>query len=83
MTYLCNLYNRCGGTRLFRLLSLLLALEVTTPVLIGEDGNHDRDLGRFVDPIVGSWIVHVTVTAYTPTLPVPLPLKCDRVHLDL
>ena len=69
MSYLCNLYNCCGGTRLFRLLALLLALAVTTPVLLGEDGNHDRDQGRFVDPIVGSWIVHVTVTAYKPTLP--------------
>ena len=35
MSYLCNLYNRCGGTRLFRLLALLLALAVTTPVLLG------------------------------------------------
>jgi hypothetical protein len=79
MSYLCNLYNRCGGTRLFRLLALLLALAVTTSVLLGEDGKHDRDQGRFVDPIVGSWIVHVTVTAYKPTLPVSLPLKFDNL----
>jgi hypothetical protein len=77
--YLGNLSNRFGGPHLFRLLALLLAIAVTTPVLLGEDSNHDRDQSRFVDPIVGSWIVHVTVTSYTPTLPVPLPLKFDNL----
>jgi hypothetical protein len=79
MPYLCNLCNRCGGTHLFRLLALILTIGVTTPVLLGEDGNHDRDQGRFVDPIVGSWIVHVTVKVYTPTLPVSLPLIFDNL----
>jgi hypothetical protein len=34
-------------------------------VLLGGDDDHDRnndrEHGRFVDPIVGSWIIHVTV----------------------
>jgi hypothetical protein len=66
MPFLCNLYNRWSNKRLIRLLALLLALAVPAPVLLGGDDDHDhnngRDHGRFVDPIVGSWIVHVTVT---------------------
>jgi hypothetical protein len=65
MHYLCNLYDRLSGKRLLRLLALLSALAVTTPVLFGGDDDHgrnnDREHGRFVDPIVGSWIIHVTV----------------------
>ena len=60
-----NLYNRRGGKRLIRLLALLLALAVPAPVLLSGDDDHDhnngKDHGRFVDPIVGSWIIHVTV----------------------
>ena len=63
----CLTHHRCGGKRLHRLLSILLALAVSTPMLLAEDGDHDhdndRDQGRFVDPIVGSWIVHVNVTS--------------------
>jgi hypothetical protein len=66
-------------TVICRLLSVLVALVVAGPTLLAEDRDHDRDQIRFVDPIVGSWIVHVTVTAYTPTLPVPLPLKFDNL----
>ena len=66
-------------TVICRVLSVLVALVVAAPVLLAEDRDHDRDQMRFVDPIVGSWIVHVTVTAYTPTLPVPLPLKFDNL----
>ena len=60
-----NLHCYCGRKRLTRLFALFLALAVATPVLLAEDGDHDndRDQGRFVDPIVGSWIVHVTVTS--------------------
>jgi hypothetical protein len=63
MSYHSDLYDRCGGTRLFRLLALLLALAVPAPVLLGGDDDHNngRDHVRFVDPIVGSWIIHVTV----------------------
>jgi hypothetical protein len=57
MLYLCNLYGRWGNKRLIRLLALLLALALPTPVLLGGDDDHER----FVDPIVGSWIIHVTV----------------------
>lgn len=66
-------------TVICRLLCVLVALVVAGPALLAEDRDHDRDQMRFVDPIVGSWIVHVTVTAYTPTLPVPLPLKFDNL----
>jgi hypothetical protein len=66
-------------TVICRLLCVLVALVVAGPALLAEDRDHDRDQIRFVDPIVGSWIVHVTVTAYTPTLPVPLPLKFDNL----
>jgi hypothetical protein len=79
MSDLCKLPNRYAGRPLFRLLALLLAIAVTTPALLGEDGNHNRDQGLMVDPIVGSWIVHVTLTSYTPTLPVSLPLKFDNL----
>jgi hypothetical protein len=33
MTYLCNLYDRCGGKTLIRLLALLLAIAVAPPML--------------------------------------------------
>jgi hypothetical protein len=65
MPYLCNLYNCRSNKRLIRLLALLLALAVPAPVLLGgdddQDRNNGREHGRFVDPIVGSWIIHVTV----------------------
>jgi hypothetical protein len=63
MHYLCNLYDRLSGKRLLRLLALLLALAVPAPMLLGDDHdrNNDREHGRFVDPIVGSWTVEVTV----------------------
>jgi hypothetical protein len=45
-------------------------------VLLGGDDDHDRnsDRGheRLVDPIVGSWIVHVTVNSPPPTLKVDI-----------
>jgi hypothetical protein len=70
MSFFCNHYDRWDGKRLIRLLALLLAFAVAAPVLLAEDGDHDndRDLGRFVDPIVGSWIVHVTVNNPPPSL---------------
>jgi hypothetical protein len=87
MPYLCNLYNRWSNKRLIRLLALLLALAVPAPVLLGGDDDHDRnndrEHGRFVDPIVGSWIIHIQVTSFTftdPTAtPPPLPLVFDNM----
>jgi hypothetical protein len=60
--------------------ALLLALAVAAPVLLAEDSDHDHDndRGRFVDPIVGSWIIHVTVDT-TPTF----PLTENRSHSEL
>jgi hypothetical protein len=63
-----------------RLVALLLALAVSTPVLLADDGDHDR----FVDPIVGSWIVHVTIDTIEIIIPPPnpppvLPIKFDNV----
>lgn len=46
-----------------RWLALLLAVAVLTPLLLADDGD-DR---QSVDPIVGCWIVHVTVHAVTLT----------------
>jgi len=61
------------------ILPALLALAFSTPVLLADDGDHDqdhRDHGRFVDPIVGSWIVHVTLDTLDPNPNhVPLPLQ--------
>jgi hypothetical protein len=78
MPSFATLNDRCGGQRLLRLLALLLALAVSTSVLLADDG--DRDHGRFVDPIVGSWIVHVTVDTYTPTPSFPLPFQFDALQ---
>jgi hypothetical protein len=80
MPYLCNLCDRWGHKRLIRLLTILLALAVPTPMVIG--GDNDREHGRFVDPIVGSWIIHVTVDKVTPppVLPDPQPpFKFDNI----
>ena len=38
------------------------------------------DQGQFLDPIVGSWIVHVTVDTYTPTPGFPLPFMFDGLE---
>ena len=65
MPYLCNLYARWSNKRLIRLLALLLALAIPAPVLLRADDDHDR--GRFIDPIVGSWIIHIHVATITPS----------------
>jgi hypothetical protein len=78
-----NFYDRSAGKRVIQLLALLLALAVAIPVLLAEDSDHDhnngRDHGRFVDPIVGSWIIHVTVVTFTPTPSAPPPFKFDNL----
>ena len=57
-----------------RLLALLVTLAISAPLLLAGDENHDRnndrEHGRFVDPIVGSWIVEVS-----PNPPGPSPFK--------
>jgi hypothetical protein len=83
MSTFTTLDDRRGGKRLIRVLALLLAFAVPAPVLLAGDDdrgrNNDREHGRFVDPIVGSWIIHVTVETFTPTPDFPLPLKVDNV----
>jgi hypothetical protein len=60
-----------------RLLALLLAFAIPAPLLLAGDDDHDRnngrDHGRFIDPIVGSWIIHVTVDTPQP------PFKFDNI----
>jgi hypothetical protein len=57
-----RLDNCRSGKNVSRLLALVLALTIPAPLLLaGDDGrNNDREHGRFVDPIVGSWIVEVS-----------------------
>jgi hypothetical protein len=76
-----TLAHRCGGKTLMRLLALVLALAVAAPVLVAQDSDHhrDADYGHFVDPIVGSWIIHVTVEAFSPTPNPPPPFEFDNI----
>jgi hypothetical protein len=87
MSCISRLDNRQRGRNLIRLLSLLLALVIPAPLLLAGDDDHDRnndrEHGRFVDPIVGSWILHITVKTFTftdPTVTPPtLPLLFDNM----
>jgi hypothetical protein len=54
------LFDRCGGKRLSQLVALFVAIALTPSTLLAQN-NQDNDQGNFVDPFVGSWIVHVTV----------------------
>lgn len=60
-------HDRYCGRKLNRLLALLFAVVVAAPSLLAEDGDH----GRFIDPIVGSWIIHIHVATITPSGPLP------------
>jgi hypothetical protein len=67
--------DKCrSGKSARRLLALFLAFAISPPLLFAGDENHDRnndrEHGRFVDPIVGSWIVEVS-----PNPPGPSPFK--------
>jgi hypothetical protein len=62
-----------------RVLSVLVGLAVAPSLILAEDGDHDRDQGRFVDPIVGSWVIHVHVTTFTPTPNPPPPFDFDNL----
>ena len=82
-----RLKNWWSGKSVIRLLALLLSLAISAPLLLAGDDDHDRnngrDHGRFIDPIVGSWIIHITVKSFTftdPTAtPPPLPLIFDNM----
>jgi len=77
MCRLSNHYHCSTIKHLGRLLAVFLVVAVATPVLLAE--NNDRDQGRFVDPIVGSWLVHATADTITPTPSFPLPIKFDAL----
>jgi hypothetical protein len=47
-----------GGKRLGQLVALFVAIALTPSTLLAQNNQDQR---RFVDPIVGSWIIHVTV----------------------
>jgi hypothetical protein len=53
------------------MLALLLALTIPAPLLLAGDDGRNNDRGCFVDPIIGSWIIHIHVTAITPSSPLP------------
>jgi hypothetical protein len=71
MTYFCKLDDGWSNKRLIRPLALLLALLIAAPVLVRGDDDRGRDHGRFIDPIVGSWIIHIHVATITPSGPLP------------
>jgi hypothetical protein len=77
MCRLSNHYHCSTIKHLGRLLAVFLVVAVATPVLLAE--NNERDQGRFVDPIVGSWLVHATADTITPTPSYPLPIKFDAL----
>ena len=79
MSCFSNQYNRLGdGKRLIRLLALLLAFAIAAPVLLAQDHNNEGQ-GRFVDPFVGSWIIHIHVSNFTPTSTPPPPFDFDNI----
>jgi len=59
---------------------LFLAFAVAAPVLLAQDSDHDRDANHGPDPAIGSWVVHVHSTDFTPTPP-PFPLPFDFDNL--
>ena len=58
--------------------ALLLALTIPAPLLRAGDDGRNNDRAPFVDPIVGSWIIHVTVDTFSPTPNPPPPFKFDN-----
>jgi hypothetical protein len=68
-----------SGKSLIRLVTLFLALAVAAPVLLAEDSDHDRDANHGQDPAIGSWVVHVHLTNFTPLPPFPLPFDFDNL----
>jgi hypothetical protein len=61
-----RLDNCRSGKNVGRLLALLLALTIPAPLLLAGDDGRNNDRGRLVDPIVGSWIIHIHVRRSLP-----------------
>src|ERR1700751_4685558 len=79
MSFFSNHCDRVGDyKRVIRLLTLLLAFAVAAPVLLAQDHNNEGQ-GRFVDPFVGSWIIHIHVSNFTPTSTPPPPFDFDNI----
>jgi hypothetical protein len=86
MPSLSRIDNYRSGKSARRLLALFLAFAIPAPLLLAGDDDHDRNNDRehrhFVDPIVGSWIIHVTVDTFSPTPQPPNPpppFKFDNI----
>ena len=58
MPSFATLHDRGGGKRLLRLLALLVALAVSTPLLLAQEWDHDHLNGRdkVHDP-TGAWLI--------------------------
>jgi hypothetical protein len=80
MCRLSNHYHCSTIKHLGRLLAVFLVVAVATPVLLAE--NNDRDQGRFVDPFVGSWLVHATVDHAAPGIPVPFEFDALQANFE-
>jgi hypothetical protein len=81
MPSLATLDDRPGRKCLLQLLALILALAVSTPMLLANDGDHDRDADHGQDPAIGTWVVHVHLTNFTPAPPPPFSLPFDFDNL--
>jgi hypothetical protein len=68
MPSLATLIDRCGGKTLIRLLALLLACAISTPVLFAQEWDHDHLNGRdkVHDP-TGAWLLN-TISGFVLTV---------------
>jgi hypothetical protein len=66
MPSIATLNERCGGKRLLRLLALLLALAVSTPVLLAQEWDHLNGRDKVHDP-TGAWLVQTSIGLPSPT----------------
>jgi hypothetical protein len=59
MPSFATLHDRCDGPRLLRLLALMSALAVSTPVLLAQDWDHDHlnERDKIHDP-TGAWLLN-------------------------
>ena len=80
MCRLSNHYHCSTIKHLGRLLAVFLVVAVAIPVLLAE--NNDRDQRRFVDPFVGSWLVHATVDHAAPGIPVPFEFDALQANFE-
>jgi hypothetical protein len=75
-------HNRIRKVRLIArtwlaLVTVSLGLYLGLPVCGFSQNDQGQNDQGFLDPIVGSWLVHVTVDTYTPTPSFPLPFQFD------